>query len=487
MRAMHLLLALALLLTALSSLTAAEWAKVLIHTHPDSPDTLKMPPEKLMQAAAEFGFDAVIMTDHYAQLRAKETYDEYQAKMVNPPQTKKGRPLVVILGAEISTKESSHILALNLSSWPADIVNIPQQQLLNRLAKMKATTVGAHPFNSNYKLNYDALDGLNGLELFNDAKIQPGGRYKDTLDFALAKMREGRNFYFTSGSDLHGYPEVGDERMTRATYVRVKDFTAKDILAGLVSGQCYASQHTVRIANPELTLTDVQNNPPYFHLELQIDYPAHNDKKIQIYRDGNLLANSTVILKKGETQYQYEWLDENASPGRHSYIIEVVGCLVTSPIWLTVPASKTQLLPKPKPAENLVRKFYQYTLVQQADQPCNEYGYFGQGFMLHNYNPAPRARTDFPINSCVEIYFIFKNNADLSLRQSKETLFGFGYQLISPTGEILDQAAGDLKIDWRWQIGWYVFGRPIRERGNYTIKLLSHDGALIDSTRISCW
>lgn len=481
-------IALILLLAIASIGLAAEWAKVLIHTHPDSPDTLKMPPAKLMQAAVEFGYDALIVTDHHAQLRAKENYAEYKVKFAHPPQTKAGRPLVVILGAEILTKDGSHILAMNLNSWPDNIVDQPQQTLLNNLAKMGTLTVAAHPFNTNYKLKYDALNNLNGLELFNDAKIQPGGRYKDTMDFAMSMLRQGKSFWFTSGSDLHGYPEIRDERMTRATYVRVNDFTAKDILVGLRAGQTYISQHTVRFSDPETVLTNIPTNPPHFQFDLNIDYAATNDKKVQIYRDGSLVNDSIVTLKKGQAGYNYDWTDAKAPAGRHSYIIEVVDCLVTSPIWLDVAKteSETVPLPKPKPSENLVRRFYQKTLVQQTNQIYNDYGYLGQGYLRHDYNPAPRATTDFPMPSGVEIYVIFKNNEDFSRPPTDITIY-FNYQLISPSGEVLDAGGGRIGIEGWWHTSWYVFGRPLREKGDYTIKIFDQKNTLLDRKVITLW
>ena len=68
---------------------------------------------------------------------------------------------------------------------------------------------------------------------------------------------------------------------------------------------------------------------------VQFDTPTGSEKQFLVYRDGQLVEASRQTRPAGESSYDYQWTDTEASKGQHSYVLAVREVVITSPMWVT--------------------------------------------------------------------------------------------------------------------------------------------------------
>lgn len=357
----------------------AEWYPGIIHAHSTFSDGDRSP--KLLvnrtKGVGEFARKAgrpcfLIVTDHYEQIDNFDNYQDRFSKLASPD-------FVIIAGAEITTywsiNANSHLLAIgNMESWGQEIFQEisklqmrkdkeTQQELIKFLSSKGLLSVAAHPNLvtlaqfyrpweiGNFQFDPGNVKELSGIEFFNDGSEG----YPRTLNFYLTQLRLGNTLFVTSGCDSHIVAELGDDdRWKRKTWVFSEKLEVKSLLEAMAAGHTYAANYGASFEKlnhiPGFQVQEVDR--ARFAFGVVFERKTSNRKTVRIYRDGDLVPESVQTLPeypKGMTKLEkklfkfdridYAWEDKGVEVGEHSYVIEVEGVLITSPIRLKI---KTQ-------------------------------------------------------------------------------------------------------------------------------------------------
>lgn len=222
------------------------------------------------------------------------------------------------------------------------------------------------------------LDKLQGIEMFNTETVK---QQENLVISYLGWLADGRKFFVTSGCDSHNWTDAADlllktphqlvagislevlrkylvdsdnKRWTRKTWVYVDNFNQVGILDAIKEGKTYATQYGARLENlnynPSLSLQSVDR--PKFQFTVAFSQAITSGKTVRIYRDGiNCCFNKD--FSAGVSKIPIVWEDNEVNTGKHFYVIEVPGVLITSPIHLNVqkPAPVTLQVIETYPAD----------------------------------------------------------------------------------------------------------------------------------------
>lgn len=405
MKGLRIVLALVVFLLG-STYGWAEWYPGIIHAHSLFSDGARTP-EKLVSRAKDAAGRFLVVTDHYEQIDGLYLPDgktlkygvhlwaanrglsvgvgeaafnlvtgagfdcyefgRYRSRFLG----QESADFVIIPGAEITTfwgegdsRAVSHILAFGKAAFKDDnLFNYfkeeNQQAVIDRLNELGALPVAAHPFlvsTTKYRwyvgdiqnlcFNPRQSDNIKGIEFFNEGGPHD---YYLTRSWYLSLLKKGNKIFVTAGCDSHADVTGDSDRWTRKTWVFSEKLEAKSLLEAIAQGQTYAAQHGASLEKlnyiPGFQVQEVER--PKFLFSVAFDKKISDSKTIQIYRDGKLIEGSVQTHKKenikGLQKIAYVWEDKYIEAGEHSYVIEVEGVLITSPIRLKL---KTQPLVK---------------------------------------------------------------------------------------------------------------------------------------------
>jgi len=339
----------------------AEWYPGIIHTHSTFSDSDRIP-EMVMEEAARSGALFVIITDHYEQIDSSKSvrpdvpkkdfgFENYKKRFSGVPTIGDVPvPLVVITGAEITTG-SSHTLALGALSFKDDrfLKQNTQQGVIDRLNELGFLPTAAHPHFqclsllrpwgiTRYLYDKKNANGLCGVEIFNDHNWK---QYTQTRDWYLSLLSGGNDVFVTSGCDSHSGGEPKDvDRWTRKTWVWSEDWdwTSGKLIEAIRKGQTYASNYGASLENlnyiPGFKVQEIDRAE--FQFTVVFEKEITSSKTVQIYRDGKLLTESIHQYPKGLKKIEYFFKDDQVQVGKHWYVVDVEGVLITSPIKLRI-------------------------------------------------------------------------------------------------------------------------------------------------------
>lgn len=327
-----------------SNLCDAKWYPGIVHIHSTFSDGARTP-QMLKIAAFGLGYKFMIVTDHLEQIPKKKKIgdligDDYGfAKYIS--QFLATKPILCLPGAELTSTESSHILAIA----QADVISrvqmeSDQQSIITKLDNMGVSPIAAHPNIKKYKFDQTKAQKLRGIEFFNEGSAS----YQKTLSWYLELTSQGENLFVTAGCDSHTADEPLDAlRWLRQTMVwSDEELTLAGLYDAFSRCQTYAANNGAYFKSssylPQRSYQKVDR--PKFVLDIAFARNVATSKPIHIYRDGKAVSEAAKIFPAGRKNYRYEWEDKDASSGKHAYIIEVEGCLVTSPIKLDVVENK---------------------------------------------------------------------------------------------------------------------------------------------------
>lgn len=351
-----LLVLIVILLILVARSTSAEWYSGIVHVHSTFSDGDRTP-GMLKNAAQAIKCDFLIVTDHVEQINNKKKtlprtdlftddfgYDNYIK------QFSVTKPLLCLAGTEITTSEGSHVLALvNVSKvFQANLSKFDQQEVINRLNELGALPVAAHPNIKKYQFNQDKTDGIAGIEFFNE----DADGYKKTLEWYLKLIADGKSPFVTAGCDSHSSldpTKLDLKRWQRRTMVYSDRVLTPEILfEDITYGQTYAANNGAYFKDINYIVGKCywKVDRPKFQINIGFSKKTTASKVLRIYRDGQLAEGSVKSLPVGLTQYSYACEDKAVNPGKHKYVIEVEGCLITSPICLDVQGVKKLAKPK---------------------------------------------------------------------------------------------------------------------------------------------
>lgn len=325
----------------LGSVCEANWYPGIVHIHSTfsdgarTPDVLKIEAEKLL-------LSFLIVTDHFEQINQEKKFtgkftddfgfDKYLVDFSFE------KPYICIAGCEIS-QDGCHTLAINnlkkISQEESLGANIGE--LLTKLDNLKALPIAAHPNLKDYlyDLRPEKVTKLAGIELFNDTI---NGGYQKTLKASLDLIAAGQNIFFTSGCDSHTEAQLTSMRKLTMVWSDKTTLTLDELYKCFEQGQTCATNNGAYIKRlnllPQFKIQKVER--PKFDFTIAFPVLTVSKKTIRIYCDGKLADGSTITLPAGRSEYTYSWEDIQALKGEHSYIIEMEGCLVISPIKLQI-------------------------------------------------------------------------------------------------------------------------------------------------------
>lgn len=156
-----------------------------LHVHTGYSYDSSASPKEMVDEAIKRGIDCLAITDHEKIKGAQEAI-EYA----------KGKPILIIPGIEVKTKEGD-ILALNVKE------EVPKgllaKETIKRIKEIGGMAIIPHPFGWTCSFKgklEDLVSEINGIEVLNASLFGKGN--KKTFDFC-----KKYNLPFTAGSDAH--------------------------------------------------------------------------------------------------------------------------------------------------------------------------------------------------------------------------------------------------------------------------------------------
>jgi hypothetical protein len=449
---------------------ASEFLKVRIHDHTNRSDGVQGA-AAVMNETVEEGFDALIVTDHLDLLIKKcRSFEEYAKLFAKAPTTKKGRRLIVILGAEIAAGNQNgrtHVLALRLDSWSKDWLGLNQTDLLDLLANKNIPAVIAHPSMQGYLFDWNNAGEAHGFELMNDSKVI-GNVYKDTLVKALEKISRGETIYFTAGQDTHGFANEL-ERLGRVTWVYAKP-SASSILTALAAGKGYVSQYGAMLKVRDWgELVQNDSGDVGIQFELSFGKKTTASKITNIYRDGQLI--NSLTLAEGQMNYPISWTDTTVLAGAHTYLIEIGDCLIASPIGVVVslPNRPANPIPADLPRKLKGNKHGGGICIEAwTGQFWPQNGPLVMGKRTYLYKPAGQTVFQAPV------YLMFKTSF-WATKPEKPASFRWQMEIWEKDNEGYRKYYQSPDCysftDTTWQTIWQITGCGFTRRGQYQVRI----------------
>jgi len=349
----------------------AEWYPGFIHPGHTLYSDGERTSEQLKQKAVASGATFLISSDHIEQISnpRKATglitgycgFDNYLADFADGPVIPAtGKKLVVVSGVEmaIRTRTTSHLLVFgsNLRPFLTAFSLTRPEILLKNLSQYNCIGIAAHPSQTNQvKIRKRVLRGLSGnfyfdrtsapyiygLEHFNETTHES----QNTLRWYLDILSRWQLVLATAGCDSHTAADPSDfRRWTKLTWVWVDgELTYKKLLEAIFAGRTYSSEAGAIFG-------DFNYNPGF--KAQTVDRPEFSFttnftgnlawKKAKIYLDGQFLGFS-FGERTSNNHRRYRFFDNNVGLGKHIYMVELEGFLVSSPIVLDV---KKDYLPR---------------------------------------------------------------------------------------------------------------------------------------------
>ncbi len=208
------------------STSTARWLRGNLHTHTTISDGSR-PPEQVIAAYEQLGYDFLALTDHDAFAPARE----YQA----------GTRLILLPGVEV-TARGPHILQLGLEAVQEPAVD--RQQVLDFITAKGGLAVLNHP-NWQWHFNHfpqelmQSLNGATGIEIYNAVidRLEGAALATDRWDRLLSQDKWVWGF---ANDDSH-YPTDDGRAWNMVQWDATAAPTAGDILDALRKGRFYAS------------------------------------------------------------------------------------------------------------------------------------------------------------------------------------------------------------------------------------------------------
>lgn len=342
-------------------LSAQQICRGIVHIHSAYSDGVNTP-VMLRNAVRTNGLSYVIVTDHLDQIDQNSTwkkltgsfygFDRYLGDFNN------NEVPVIFGGTEISIG-SSHLLAFGSpekmkaffeSAVPTD--GTPNTTI-SHAKNMGLLTVAAHPHLSLYPFNTAEGDQVSGIEFFNENYDS----YVKTRAWYLKLLKLGRDVFVTAGCDIHLSvdPIILDlNRWSRRTTLKVAgDLHQENLLESFRQGRTYASCGGAYLEGEADLLTGFQAGDfdPQNQLGVYYFYPRFNKETgghhiARMYMDGAKIEGSDQRIPKGVKAFDYRFEWDSVPAGLHTFVFEVEGLLITSPIRWRLPEK-----PQPAPAE----------------------------------------------------------------------------------------------------------------------------------------
>lgn len=162
-----------------------------LHVHTFYSFDSNCPPKEIVETAIKKGIDCLAITDH-GEIRGALEAIEYA----------KGRPILIIPGIEIKSKEGD-ILALNVKEKIPD--KLGAKETIKKVKELGGLAIVPHPFGFICKFRgnlKELIKEIDGIEVLNASIFGRGN--KIALEFA-----KKNNLAFTAGSDSHSTNFIG--------------------------------------------------------------------------------------------------------------------------------------------------------------------------------------------------------------------------------------------------------------------------------------
>ena len=246
-----------------TDLTGGNWLRGNLHAHTTQSDG-RLPPQELIDAYAERGYDFLAITDHDVYT-SKEDHESLDA-----------RGIILVTGIE-ATANGPHTLCLN---GDTDIEPMADRQaVIDAALASGGFAIPAHP-NRQDNFDHTTLDqlrlwsGYEGLEIFNgQGTLNPGSPYATAKwDLLLA---EGRRIWGYANDDAHGPETIA----LGWNVAYVKDRSTAGLIDALANGRFYASTG--------VTITDIRVDG--VHIEIDT---ADAERIVAVEAGGGRLASA---------------------------------------------------------------------------------------------------------------------------------------------------------------------------------------------------
>ena len=325
------------------TIVQARWYKGITHIHSTFSDGDRTP-GMLKQAVAANHFDFLIVTDHFEQINREKkltsavTADFGFNKYLKDYEVTS--PLLCLAGAEITLGHCHTLVLANLPSVSKMAVPGNISGLISDLNSKDALPVAAHPNWSSYIYDTSQAEDIAGIEFFNENAAS----YKKTLAWYLSIIAKGKRPFVTAGCDSHSSLEPSDLiRWQRCTYVWSNESLSREaIINGLKAGVTYASNHGAYLAGMPMLPQREHQKYQDVQFNYKIGFLKHPSTKkiVRFYRDGQLVDEKTLTFPNNANEESCNLRDEAVQNGRHAYVLEVEGYLVTSPMCLDIQREK---------------------------------------------------------------------------------------------------------------------------------------------------
>lgn len=361
MRIRWFCLAVAVWLLTASGLLAQQICRGIVHLHSVYSDGDRTP-GMLKNAVKTNGLSYVVVTDHLDQIDQNSArkklmgsfygFDRYLGDFNS------NEAPIIFGGTEISLG-SSHLLAFGSrekmktffeSAVPTD--GTPNATI-SHAKNMGLLTVAAHPYFSKYLFNTAEGDQVSGIEFFNENYES----YLKTRAWYLKLIQQGKDVFVTAGCDSHMSVDILTfdlKRWSRRTNLKVAgDLNQANILESFRQGRTYASCDGAYLDGEADVLTgfqagdfDPQNQLGVYCFYLRFNKETGDPHIARMYMDGAKIEGSDQRIPKGVKAFDYRFEWGSVPAGLHTFVFEVEGLLITSPIRWRLPEK-----PQPAPAE----------------------------------------------------------------------------------------------------------------------------------------
>ena len=460
----------------LSSLVNAAWVSGFIHpahTYPYSTDGLRTSTQAKAKAKSAGG-KFFISSDHFEQIKE----DQKAQYLADFSGYYKG--MLLVPGVEFKVVRpdggESHLLAFfgteNFiwQTFPSDL-----QGLICQLNCAGAVTTSAHPNWKDALVNFtfdDSVFGYWGTEFFN------GDFYFEDLNRYKQKNHNHEYLFSYAGVDSHTSLDPTDAaRWLHKTYAFVKEngqLTATSLESAIRNGRTCATDNYAYPKKfnyiPGFTPQTVLR--PAFNFQVGFSKKTKEAKSVKIYRNGVLVWNSIQTFSKGKSSITYQWRDNQTQPGIRTYVFEVEGCLITSPIVLNVTALPPAYAPFYITDDPVYDNFFALD-VGASNGVDFESGKIKFGWTDEDVWPVEYPTSVFFSPAKIEIYEFLHHVVD-------SDLFMVGdFQIFDSSGAKIADAVGWIYDVKPYKLVWIKYQIEIVTPGRYLIRLNNFDNTVV--------
>ena len=457
------------LLLAVTVFAHAEWAIVACHGGHTRYSDGERTPWLLKRDISSAGFQVLIPTDHYEQIPSEKKgvipdkigmvgFENYFNDYSSDFEIFGIKKTLLVLPCVEITNDNPHYHTLAFGEKIQEFCGTPTSGTVEGqveiLKKYGLITVLAHPHWKLDNLPFEKLQNYNGIEFFNN--YDPADFFKD-LSLYLELVNSGKLVFPTGGIDIH-YTEDPMEilRMQRQTIVQIDEIKTQNVLSAFRKGNVLATNHGLIVKNcdPAPSFAALKSNLPRISLDIGFKTAQLVDRKLKVFRDKTLVYE--IALGIGKSNLRVDFIDTQALPGLHRYIVVIDQCLVTAP-WIF------------EVAEN---DYPKGIIIKNAILTSYDNSWVGEGRFIAKVERDidQQSILIYRAGDYITASVIYERPIEY-LDNIKTGIDGFVVELVDSRGvRYLKGGAGNGR-SLRWQLGQQDYRFRVFDKGKFTVKL----------------